>query len=93
MIDTAIDSGYGTPRIVYPSGKPLPKTARQEKKQRHRQNQRLVSMLEIIGKQSSVYDFVSQPGHFVPLQRMRQHRMPHRTGADSLWESRRACRN
>ena len=33
MIDTAIDSGYGTPRIVYPSGKPPPKTARQEKKQ------------------------------------------------------------
>ena len=33
MIDTAIDNGYGTPRIVYPSGKPPPKTARQEKKQ------------------------------------------------------------
>ena len=33
MIDTAINNGYGTPRIVYPLGKPPPKTARQEKKQ------------------------------------------------------------
>ena len=33
MIDTAIDNGYGTPRIVYPSGKPPPKMTRREKKQ------------------------------------------------------------
>ena len=31
MIDTAINNGYGTPRIVYPLGKPPPKTARQRK--------------------------------------------------------------
>ena len=33
LIDTAIDNGYGTPRVVCPSVKPAPKTARQEGRQ------------------------------------------------------------
>ena len=32
MIDTAIDSGYDTPRTVYLQGKPPPKMARREEK-------------------------------------------------------------
>ena len=33
LIDTAIDNGYGTARVVCPSVKPAPKTARQEGRQ------------------------------------------------------------
>ncbi len=33
LTDTAIDNGYGTPRVVRPSAKPAPKTARQEGRQ------------------------------------------------------------
>ena len=33
MIDTAINNGYGTPRIVYLPGKLPPKMARQDEKQ------------------------------------------------------------
>ena len=33
MIDMAIEDGYGTPEIVYPSRKPPSKTARREERQ------------------------------------------------------------
>ena len=33
LIDTAIDNGYGTPRVMCPSAKPALKMARQEGRQ------------------------------------------------------------